>query len=426
MDAGGRPRILFVSEAVTLAHIARPIALAQVLDPAHYEVVLAADPRYRALLGDLAMPVRAIRTIPSESFLEALTQGRPLYDATTLRGYVREDLEVIEETAPDVIVGDFRLSLNVSARVAGVPYLAITNVYWSPYARMRYPMPELPLTKWVGIPLAGMLFGALRPWAFAIHSVPLNRIRREYGLASLGFDLRRIYTEADQTLYADFPELVATLELPANHHFLGPIVWSPATELPAWWEDLPRGAPLIYVTLGSSGRVDLLPLVLDALADLPLIVIASTAGRGRLSRVPPNARVAAYLPGSEAAARASLVICNGGSLTTQQALLGGTPVLGLVSNMDQHMNMGAVARLGAGELLRAGSATAFSIRAAVDRLLGERSYSAAASRLAENISRCHAPTRFRAILMAVVAGSRRTPSSQDLSGGNGGFPRARS
>ena len=113
MGSGRRPRILFISEAVTLAHIVRPIALAQDLDPARYEVVLASDPRYRALLGHLAIPLRAIRTIPSECFLEALVRGRPLYDAETLRGYVREDLEVIEETSPDLIVGDFRLSLAV-------------------------------------------------------------------------------------------------------------------------------------------------------------------------------------------------------------------------------------------------------------------------------------------------------------------------
>jgi len=426
MGSGRRPRILFVAEAVTLAHIARPIALAQDLDPARYEVVLASDPRYRSLLGDLAVPLRAIRTISSECFLEALARGRPLYNAETLRGYVREDLEVIEETSPDLIVGDFRLSLSVSARVAGVPYLTITNVYWSPYAQLRFPMPELPLTKWVGIPLARMLFGMVRPWAFAVHTLPLNRIRREYGLSSLGFDLRRIYTEADHTLYADPPEFVPTPGLPANHHFLGPIVWSPSVELPAWWEDVPRKGPAIYVTLGSSGRCDLLPVVLDALADLPVTVMASTAARVGLGTIPPNARVAAFLPGAEAAARARLVVCNGGSLTTQQALVCGTPVLGLVSNMDQHLNMGAVARLGAGELVRAESATIASIRAAVNRMLVQTTYSEAASRLAESFSRYHAPSRFQAILGAVLAGSRRVPSSGEVTGGSGGLPPAQS
>lgn len=419
--SGRRPRILFVSEAVTLAHIARPIALARQLDPAYYEVVLASDPRYRALLPHLVIRYRAIRTISSEHFLEALARGRPLYDVETLRGYVREDLEIIEETSPDLVVGDFRLSLAVSARVAGVPYLTITNAHWSPYARLRFPMPELPLTKWVGIPLAEAFFSIVRPWAFAYHTRPLNRVRREYGLSHLGYDLRRIYTEADQTLYADPPEFVPTVGLPANHHFLGPILWSPSVEPPPWWDDVPQDRPLIYVTLGSSGRSDLLGVVLDALADCPVTVLAATAGRARLSAFPSNARVATFLPGETVAARARLVVCNGGSLTTQQALTVGTPVLGLVSNLDQHLNMGAVQRLRAGELLRAELATISSIRAAVDRMLVQRTYSEAASRLARSFSRYHAPTRFLAILSEVLTGSRLGPRAADAPGGTEGF-----
>jgi UDP:flavonoid glycosyltransferase YjiC (YdhE family) len=402
MAPAQRRRILFVAEAVTLAHVARPVALARGLDPACYDVVLAADPRYRAVLGDLAIPLRTIQSIPSQRFLDALARGRPLYDAATLRGYVREDLELIAETSPELIVGDFRLSLAVSARVAGVPYLAIANVYWSPYARLRFPMPELPMTKWLGTALAQRVFDIVRPCAFAVHTLPLNRVRREFGLPSLGFDLRRVYTEADRTLYADVPDFVPMAALPAHHHFLGPIPWSPAVAPPAWWDDLPRDAPVIYVTLGSSGRSSLLPGVLEALADLPVTVVAATAGRVDLGTVPGNARVAAFLPGAEAAARSRLVVCNGGSPTTQQALAAGTPVLGLVSNMDQHLNMGAVASHGAGELLRAESATVSSLRATVDRMLGATRYSETAARMAGSFADWHAPTRFQAILGQVL------------------------
>jgi UDP:flavonoid glycosyltransferase YjiC (YdhE family) len=384
--------------------MARPIALAQGLDPARFESVLAADPRYRALLPETGLPLRAIRSIASEQFLEALARGRPLYDPGTLRGYVREDLEVLEETAPDVVVGDFRLSLAISARLAGVPYLTISNVYWSPHARLRFPMPELSLTRRVGLPMAQALFGIVRPWAFAYHTRPLNRVRKEYGLTPLGFDLRRIYTEADHTLYADIPEFVPTVDLPDNHHFLGPILWSPPVAPPPWWDDLPRDRPLVYVTLGSSGRGALLAAVLDALADRPVTVLAATAGRLDAGARASNAHVAPFLPGEEAAARACLVVCNGGSLATQQALTAGTPVLGLASNMDQHLNMGAVQRLGAGELLRAEAATPPAIRDAVDRMLVRTSYREAASALAWRYPRYHAPTRFAALLSEILSG----------------------
>ena len=210
---------------------------------------------------------------------------------------MQDELDVIREVAPDVVVGDFRLSLAVSTRVTNTLYMAITNAYWSPYGRQRFPVPELPIARCLGIPIAQGLFQLARPFAFAYHTLPLNRVRREYGLPSLGLDLLRIYTEADHTLYADVPEMAPTFSRPDNHHYLGPILWSPPVELPAWWQDVPRDRPVVYVNLGSSGRSELLPIVLDALADLPVFVVAATLGRSPPHRCQDNVRLASYLPG---------------------------------------------------------------------------------------------------------------------------------
>ncbi|MCY0611157.1 glycosyl transferase family 1, partial [Klebsiella pneumoniae] len=85
-------------------------------------------------------------------------------------------------------------------------------------------------------------------------------------------------------------------------------------------DSLPTDRPIVYATLGTSGGRNLLQLVLNALAELPVTVIGATAGRSDLKTVPANAFVADYLPGEAAAARSAVVVCNGGSLTTQQAL----------------------------------------------------------------------------------------------------------
>lgn len=101
--AARRRRILFVAEAVTLAHVVRPFALAQSLDPSRYEVHFACDPRYNQLLGPLPFRHHAIHTIPSERFFGNLTQGR-FYAMRTLRKYVEADLRVLDEIAPDLVV----------------------------------------------------------------------------------------------------------------------------------------------------------------------------------------------------------------------------------------------------------------------------------------------------------------------------------
>lgn len=402
-----KPRLLFMGEAVTLAHVARPFALARSLDPSRYDVVFACDPRYNKLLGALPFPWRPLHTIPSERFLEALARGNPLYNAATLRDYVEEDLTLLRDVQPEVVVGDFRLSLAVSAPLTKTCYMTITNAYWSPYARRHFPLPELPMVRMLGVKAASVLFRLARPFAFAYHSFPLNRVRRGFGLPSLGLDLRRVYTHADYTLYADVPELVPTHNLPENHRYLGPILWSPAVERPDWWQKVPADRPIIYVTLGSSGESPLLHVVLEAMAAMPVTVIAATAGRINMDKVPGNAFVADYLPGEEAAKRASLVICNGGSPTTQQALTAGKPVLGLPSNLDQFLNMEALQRSEAGEFIRPGRAHVSAVRAAVVQLLECPKYVEAASRLRQICERYQALTAFQAI----VAQALKTNSS---------------
>ncbi len=397
-----RQRILFVAEAVTLAHVARPLVLAKALDPARYEVHFACDPRYNHLLGELPFALRPIRSIPSAQFLAALARGRPVYDTQTLRAYVAADRQLLAETRPDAVVGDFRLSLSVSARLAGVPYLTITNAYWSPYARRRFPLPELPLTRYVGLGVARVLFRLVRPLAFALHCRPLNRVRREHGLPSLGSNLCRVYTDADYTLYADVPELVPTENLPPNHQYLGPILWSPAVQPPAWWDALPTDRPIVYVNLGSSGQGRILPVVLEALAELPVTAIAATAGRVAVGPLPAYTFVADYLPGEEAAARASVVICNGGSPTTQQALAAGTPVVGIASNMDQYMNMEGICDIGGGKLLRAGTANRIVVRDSVTQMLEQPAFVQAASSLARVTARNRATDRFQILLTRAI------------------------
>ncbi len=362
-------KILFIAEAVTLAHVARASALASGLDAHRFDVCLACDPRYNALLGELPYPTRPIVTIPAQRFFKAIAQGNPIYDAATLIDYVEADLKLLNEYRPAAVVGDFRLSLGISARLAGIPYFNISNAYWSPYARLRYPVPDIPLVRFAGVRLGQFLFTLARPIAFALHARPINQARKHYGLPPLPADLRHAYTEADHVLYADVPEIVPTRDLPTNHHFIGPIAWSPQVDLPDWWQAVPHDKPIVYVTLGSSGQAKRLPDILQALAPLPVSVIVAHAGHPPAGVIPKNAWLSAFLPGGQAAARAALVICNGGSPTSYQGLAAGIPIIGLASNLDQYLNMSLIEAAGAGYLVRAAKASRRDIQHAVHQAL---------------------------------------------------------
>ncbi|MAT91602.1 MAG: glycosyl transferase family 1 [Halioglobus sp.] len=391
---GGRVRVLFIAEAVTLAHVARPAALAAALDPARYELHFAHCPRYRDLLGQLPGQEHTLESISPAQFNAALARGAPLYDLDTLDAYVAADRALLQRLRPDVVVGDFRLSLAVSARLAGVPHVALANACWSPYVRQRYPVPDLPLSRALGPRLAQPLFSLGRPLAFAAHCLPMRALCRRHGLPAPGLDLRRVYSAGDYTLYADLPGLYDMAPLPDTHRFIGPVAWSPAGVKPGWWDEVPADLPAVYVTPGSSGAADLLPPVLAALADLPLVALVATAGAALPHTLPRNVFAAPFLPGEDAARRAAVVVCNGGSPTTHQALARGRPVLGIPGNLDQHLNMRTLTRAGAGLALRAERLDAHAVAASLRRLLEQPRFGERAAQLAADMARCQGAQRF--------------------------------
>ena len=365
-----RKKVVFFAETVTLAHIARPATLANSLDREKFDVTLAWQPRYQHLFPSLPISQRELFSIEPADFLAALAAGRPVYDIEILKRYVADDLRILEELVPDLIIGDFRLSLSVSARLKKIPYINITNGYWSPYAKLPIPAPDVPPFRWLPKVVSQAVFNLVRPMAFARHAEPMRQLHKQFGIPPPPRDVRAAYTFADYVAYADIPELEPMSCLPSTHAFIGPILWSPSGQHPTWWHKaLAITGPTVYITLGSSGADTILPKVLIALSTLPITCLVATAGRPPLTDVPSNVFVADYLPGEEAAEATDFVICNGGSPTAYQAFSQGRPVLGICTNLDQQLNMTAVEAGGLGLSLVASEAHARSIHHLAKRLL---------------------------------------------------------
>jgi len=396
-----RSRVLFLVESVTLAHLARAVTLAQSLDPALYEVRLVCDPRYLALFDELEFPVHPIRSIKSNVFHDRLANGDPLYTTADLRQYIQEDLRVMTEWKPDLVIGDFRLSLSVSARLAGVPYVTVTNAYWSPYARPHFLVPELPITERFGPWVAQGLFNLIRPVVFAQQAYALNRLRRDYGLPAVRYDLAHTFSEADYTLYTDLPQLIPTVHLPSHHCYVGPVVWS-FGEPPPWWSCLRENARTVYVTMGTSGRADVAQMVARALARMGWQVLMATADDTTIAGVKDGVYVANYLPGTSAARMADLVVCNGGSATVYQALAAGTPVLGIPMNLDQYLMMDYTRRFGAGEMIRAGMATDELVTRTVRRMVESGQYNTRAAHVRDQIGHYRTRERFQTFVEGLL------------------------
>lgn len=381
-----RRRILFIGEAVTLAHVTRMVTLANSVAPEDFEVVFAADPRSHWIYRDTPYSVHGLSTLPTDTFVSRLAAGKPAYDLSTLTQYVEEDLKLLTHVHPDVVVGDFRLSLSVSARQLSVPYVNIVNAYWSPFARVVHPLPDGRLFRLVGERIGEEIFNWFGPIVSRAHAAPLNRLREAHGLPRLAPDVRTVYADGDRVLYPDIPQLVPTNELPEHHKFIGPVLWEPSIELPSWWSSLEKQVPIIYLSMGSSGAGELLPHLMRTLAKLPVQVVVSTAGQSPPHDLPQNCLTAQYLPGDIVSSRSAVVVSNGGSGACYQALKHGVPVLGICSNLDQLTNMRLIATAGAGEFLRPSQTTARVLTETVSRILEKESYRHAARRFAEHMA----------------------------------------
>lgn len=371
-----RARVLFFAEPATLAHVVRPTALASTLEREAFEVSVATGPDFRHHVEAAGLEVRDLWCIGTRAYLSAVSAGCPVFPYGILRRYVVEDLRVIREFRPDVVVGDFRLSLAVSARLGRIPYIAISNAYWSPYAQARFEIPAHATTRLLGVGLPNAVFRLLRPLIFAQHSLPMHRLCRYYGLQSIGLDLRRVFTEGDLTLFADVPEMVPTLPLglERRYRYIGPVTWSPSVPIPDPVVDRHDPRPLVYVALGSSGDSSILDIVLAAVISLGCRAVVAGPDRDWSRKYGEQVIARDLLPGSAMASIATLVICNGGSPGVHQALQQGTPVLGIPSNLDQLLNMYFTVQSGAGISVRADQVTAATIRRSAQKILGDDSF----------------------------------------------------
>lgn len=367
-----KKRILFWGEDLTLSHVVRPLVLAGAVKD-QYEIIFVTGSRYLKLVESHGFKPHQTWTLSNELFMERLSKGQDGWQPDELSRQVNDELAIIEAYAPDLVVGDLRWSLGTSTALTKTPYISIVNAYWGPYCTLPVPTPEFPFVKIIGVTLSAKLLPLMAPGIFRKFAKPYNAVRREYSLSEYG-EYRDVPTQADWVVYPDLPALAPTENLPDYHHYLGPVAWSPDSDYPDWWDKLPNDKPIIYLAMGSTGRIGVVDRLIETLGEMPVTVMLSTSGRLGHSSYPANFYIAELLPGIEACRRSSVVICNGGAGTIYQAIAAKTPILGIPTNADQYYVSEALARQGSGLYIRSTHVTNNAIRSCIDRLLNNGAF----------------------------------------------------
>jgi len=284
-------------------------------------------------------------------------------------------MEAIEADRPDAVLVDVNSwGAQAAAEASGLP--------WAVFAPYPLPIPSSYAPPFgMGLkPMAGVL-GRVRDRSLLMVSLlgwnrvlpRLNRVRAGAGAPALR-SVVDIFGRAPLTIaFTAEPFEYPRADWPASVRLVGPSSWEPAMETPGWISRL-KG-PVVLVSTSTEFQADdrLLQVALDALADEPVTVIAtSPGGRSAGLHVPANARVEAFVPHLPILEVAACVVCHGGMGTTQKALAAGVPVCVVPFGRDQPEVARRVQVAKAGTRLPASRLNPVRLRRAVSEAMAMR------------------------------------------------------
>lgn len=272
-----RKKILFFSHAVTMAHFTRPMQWIEALEQNQYDIYFACPLAFKKWIRIENLKWINLECIATAAFADSVNQAGLIYDLATFEKHIEEDIILMNQVQPDLVIGDFRHSLSVSCRRLKIRYINMTNAYWSPHIKMHYPLPEAPIIRKLGERLSRVLLTPFTPFVLKFNFFKMVYILRR-PLKSVGLrfnDYRQIITDGDETIYFDTPDLVPIKRQSKNEKFMGPLVWSMPVELPKWWKQLNPQKIRIFIALGSSGNQEVLPLLIKSIAQLDVEIIVA-------------------------------------------------------------------------------------------------------------------------------------------------------
>lgn len=335
--------------------------------------------------------------------LAMLGRIRDTFVAGPADRFAADTTDAVAAVRPDVLVADFMLfGTIIAGQAAGVPVAPVIPNIWmlpTPAAPAIGPGFAPPRTALGRTRNALMLRMANRVFDRALPT--LNAARVANGLAPIGSFWEQVL-DTDRILVLTSPTFdFASPTVPANVRYLGPVLDDPswATEDPS--TGLPRAdaptagleaedVPLVLVGLSSTyqDQGPLLRRVVEALAARPVRGIVTLGQMLDPAEVPStrNVEVVAAAPHGPILERAALTVTHCGHGTTLKSLAAGVPLVCLPMGRDQNDTAARVVHTGAGVRLSPGSSAA-RIGRAIDEVLREDRYAAAARRMATTIRR---------------------------------------
>lgn len=173
---------------------------------------------------------------------------------------------------------------------------------------------------------------------------------------------------------------------PSCLHYAGPFVDGEVREVvPFPWEQL-DGRPLVYGSMGTlqNGSEHVFQSIAEACSALDAQLVLSMGGNrepSELGSLPGNPLVVRYAPQLDIVKRASAVVTHAGLNTVLESLAEGVPLVAIPQGNDQPGVAARIAHHKAGVVVPLRKLSVKGLRTAIDAVLRQDMYRAAAKQL---------------------------------------------
>ncbi|RDI31505.1 UDP:flavonoid glycosyltransferase YjiC (YdhE family) [Rhodococcus sp. AG1013] len=312
----------------------------------------------------------APREFDDDSDSGSKIHGRAAHVSTAL-------LPDMRDVAPDLVVSDIiTVGGGMAAERLGVPWVELSP---HPLYLPSKGLPPIGSGMAPGTGVGGRLRDALLRAATA-PSIRKGRVQRSEARVSVGLSARDPGPAA--RLIATLPALeVPRPDWPSNAHVVGPLVWEPADNV---LDPPPGDGPLVVLapSTASTGAGGMLDTAIRALDGLGVRMLVTLFDKPEIDL--PDWVRAGYGRQDEMLRNASALICGAGHGVLAKGLLAGVPAVTVPGGGDQWEVANRVARGGLGVMIR--PLEVATLRDAVQKVLDDPAYAAAARRAADGIA----------------------------------------
>jgi UDP:flavonoid glycosyltransferase YjiC (YdhE family) len=221
-------------------------------------------------------------------------------------------------------------------------------------------------------------------------------------------DFAPLMRRASLVLHATDPALdFAPPNLPARHHYVGPLLWELPGRAPAFLKS--PGDPWVLVavsTIPQPGDLDMVRMTVEALASDPfriLVTLSQAHERERLESLAGDVHVVGYIPHSRVLPECSLVVSHAGHGIVVKSAYHGVPMVLVPLGRDQPGVAARAAAAGVAEVITSEKRSADQFAATIHQVLHGLSYRDAASRLARHLQATEPVARACELLERFVA-----------------------